>query len=74
MADESDWQNHVDSVQRGTVTANVNARRYGEMKGFAAAGASSASDTKSENEQAAEEGYADKWQKRFDHLPGVSKE
>lgn len=31
MADESNWQNHIDSKERGSVTANVNARRAGEI-------------------------------------------
>jgi len=30
MADEASWQNHVDSVQRGSITANVQARRHGK--------------------------------------------
>lgn len=29
MADEANWQNHVDSRERGSVSRNVNARRVG---------------------------------------------
>lgn len=31
MADESNWTNHVSSPQRGSVTENVNVRRYGNV-------------------------------------------
>jgi hypothetical protein len=31
MSDESNWQNHVDSKERGSVSANVNARAVGEQ-------------------------------------------
>lgn len=31
VADESKWQNHVDSKERGAVSRNVRARRHGEV-------------------------------------------
>lgn len=77
MADEASWQNHVKSPQRGSVSANVNTRREGPVERFDPEdnnGEAADADEQSEHERAVAEGYDDKWQKRFSHLPGVARE
>lgn len=75
MADESNWQNEVESPQRGGVTGEVIRRRHGKAHaptpGELRDDEQEREDAPSENERAKAEGYADKWEKRFAHLPGV---
>lgn len=75
MADESNWQNDIKSPQRGSVSANVNERRYGRVETPAGRGRASSRSSDEEqpdpNERAQAEGFEDKWQARFSHLPGV---
>ena len=75
MADESNWQNEVESPQRGGVTGEVLRRRHGEAHAPTARELrdedAADEDARSEHERAVDEGYADKWQKRYQHLPGV---
>lgn len=73
MAGESNWQNEVESPQRGGVTGEVHRRRYGVAY---APSPDELADTEeggepTEHEQAVAKGYADKWERRFSHLPGV---
>lgn len=73
MADEASWQYEVSSVQRGGVTGEVIRRRHGEVYDFDPDNTPDSNEQPTENERAKADGYADKWQKRFSHLPGVNK-
>lgn len=58
-----------------TITAAVNTRRYGEVEQYVPTRqeiGDAAEDGLTEDEEAQQRGYADKWEMRFAHLPGIS--